>query len=218
VVSSRSILTAAHCVLDSRSVAGSGHRAYRDLSGIWLTNGGNFTMAAGARWFRVQRVAAHESFPDASDRHDIALIQVEGDLQLPAAMLANGLSAGSAMTSVGYGCNNNPFARSGGGIRRTASAYVDNLSEATFESVGGEICPGDSGGPALVPSTFGGDQTSVVAGVASWLFWNHERQVTRSVYARVDTAEMHAWLRAEDPAIVTDAPNGVDNSNGNNTF
>lgn len=153
VISSRAVLTAAHCV--DPQVVGSG-QVFEVLTGTTLA-GPRLAVASTAfdPAFHVNNLTAG---------HDIAVVRLAAATTLPAIPYNRGALGTGAVRLVGYGTSTHSNA--GAGTKRqvrTTLAASSNLL-ARIGSSSQQTCHGDSGGPAF--QTIGGRE--VIIGVTSF--------------------------------------------------
>ena len=175
-VSSRSILTAAHCVMlkGDDALYPYPRPEYWDGRTIYFTN--SKALDGSETWYSatVRGVQIHPTFRQACTPHchfdvsldephapDVAVILTEEVLpaEIPAAYISTGLvSSGDQLTIMGYGCEQSVWRGGGGRLKYevTAARYIDHfdLKQSYIPTWGLEvapkeasICPGDSGGP-----------------------------------------------------------------------
>jgi hypothetical protein len=224
-VSSRSILTAAHCVMlkGDDTLYPFARYEYWDGQTISFTN--SKTLDGSQIWYSatVRGVRIHPAFLAACDPHchfdvslnephapDVAIILTEEVLpeQIPAAYIStNVVSAGDQVTIMGYGCERSVWL--GGGTRRlkyevtaARSSDHDDLRQGYIHTWGLEdasteasLCPGDSGGPVYRGTSY----TKIVGVNAFYLFDDRDSGVSSTnLHTRIGSGNPHRvtdWLR-----------------------
>ena len=158
VISSTTVLTAAHCV-DPTAVGA--NQVYDVWTGPVFGQGTRLSVASVA-W----DTAFDINNPVAG--HDIAIVKLAQPTTL--APLPFGQSTGSgSVRIVGFGMNThvvNPYIPSGAGQKRQARTNIDSATatQITIGNTGVQTCHGDSGGPAF--QTINGRET--IVGVVSY--------------------------------------------------
>jgi hypothetical protein len=148
LVGKRTLVTAAHCVRD---------------------NGRFFFLAEGV-WYRSRKAKRHPDYQPGvvAGTDDVAVVLLERAPPIPHVPISRGVPAvGSQVTLVGFGLT--ATGRRDSGTKRIAVNTVSSINSRTllFSGTGngiGNICSGDSGGPAF--ADFG--QGEVQVGVHSW--------------------------------------------------
>lgn len=149
LVGERTVLTAAHC----------------------LTFHGTYLFQLDRAQHLVQRVVPHPGYdwelPEIPPDHDIGLALLEtAPAEKPSAVSIDPPRPGSAIVLVGFGVT--AEGAGDGGIKRRADNVIEQVQPARFGVVGsgngvGNLCHGDSGGPAFVVAR----GQELVAGVTS---------------------------------------------------
>ncbi len=206
LLSSRWVVTAAHCI---------------DESGVTISpagitvRAGSLSLGSGGQSVGVSRIIKHASYVPATADNDIALLELSAEINLSSTanvvlpLLASQESTlattGTLGTVTGWGTTS-----FGGSVSSSlmqvqvplftsndcvsASAYTSsdissNMICAGYLAGGKDACQGDSGGPLVVPDGQGG---FVLAGVVSWGN-NCAAPDYPGVYTRV--ANYTTWLR-----------------------
>ncbi|KXO07377.1 putative trypsin [Moritella sp. JT01] len=170
----RYILTAAHCVEDMEGADLDAVIGISDLTQV----------DAAARRYSVKEVYVHESYLDASDGNDIAILELEREVNYTAVNLADrklrhNLSTGDMLTVMGWGdqdpkpgLENMKFdnelyqvdvplveqALCPGDVSSKDNAFCAGYLNGGYDS-----CQGDSGGPIVVASGNGYEQLGIVS-------------------------------------------------------
>ena len=131
VIGQRWVLTAAHCIQNIQSAT-------------FHVNGGAYPVA---------QMIAHPSYTSNPTRNDIALLRLHQSPGVtPVAVSTRAPWAGLQLTLVGFGITAD--GREDSGVKRMARNVVASVAPVTFNMRGtggtvGNICSGDSGGPAF---------------------------------------------------------------------
>lgn len=145
LIGTHTVLTAAHCVTDDE------HPPFRPISPI------SFSLFSGGQMYIAQQdgVAIHPDYGYVSGtwKADVAVVRLSQTVKgiTPARVSAAPPSLGETVTLVGYGYAAESASASFG-VKRKAQNRIAKLSEhlLTFHgSDGGNLCFGDSGGPAF---------------------------------------------------------------------
>jgi hypothetical protein len=197
-IGARRFLTAAHCL--PNLVVG---------SPISITNSLSGTFGAGDAT-TISRIDRHPAFERRSvgggtGGYDIAVFEIASDtpgIPVLSNISANYLGDGTAGTFVGYGCDNRPGSTNGGKKQRGAfrAAFNGNLdvyTHAITSAGSAQVCPGDSGGPALTQNSSG---TWTIRGV------NNGFGSVESYFHR--TGNVRLWLNAPAKNVFSDGQNG----------
>jgi hypothetical protein len=229
-VSTRSILTAAHCVMLKGDDTLYPYARYEYWEGqtIYFTN--SRVLDGSATWYSatVRGIRIHPTFREACDPHchfdvslnephapDVAIILTEEVLpaEIPAAYISTSVvSSGDQLTIMGYGCEQSVWKGGGGRLKYevTAARHIDHfdLKQNYIPTWGLEdapseasICPGDSGGPVYR----GTSMTKIVGVNAFYLFDDRESGVSSTnLHTRLGLGGEHGvtdWLRQILPSI-----------------
>lgn len=205
LLSSRWIVTAAHCVRNGASTVAPSAISIR---------AGSINFSSGGQTYAASSVIAHGSYNDETKDNDIALIQVSSDVTVSNSSPIRPLLPtqetslapnGALATVTGWGTTS-----SGGSTSPVlmqvqvpvqtsstcastsgyGSAITSNMICAGYAAGGKDSCQGDSGGPLVVSNGQGG---YVLAGVVSW---GNECALPGypGVYTRV--ANYRSWLQS----------------------
>ncbi len=172
------VVTAAHCVVDGRSVMSPGE------VDVLV---GTASLASGGTRVAVDRVVVHGRYDSRTDENDIALLRLSDPVEvetlpvLTRADEARLAAAGTLATATGWGnisVRGEDFPvdlrkvrlpivtnRVCNGPRSYAGDVRPKMLCAGFAAGGKDTCQGDSGGPLVVPD---GDDGFVLAGITSW--------------------------------------------------
>lgn len=202
VVGKRWVLTAAHCVTDSRA------KDLRLVVGRQNLDGG------GGRALGVERIVVHPLY-DSTGTHDVALLQTKrraGVKRVPLVAVGNESheQSGAPLTVAGWGTNFFLVGSPSPQLKKVdVRAVADDdcaanglmgfnpETEMCAEELGGDSCQGDSGGPLFGKNARGRPvQVGVVSyglGCATPLF--------PGVYAEVNSPPIRSFLDSTiDPA------------------
>ncbi|WP_392340104.1 trypsin-like serine protease [Moritella marina] len=171
-IGERYILTAAHCVAGKE---GQDLDAVVGISDLVQAD-------AGQHRYSVKEVYVHEGYAGVSTGNDIAILELENDVNYTAVTLAdqylrNNLSAGEPLTVMGWGdqaqgrddylFKSELYQVTVPLVEQSLCPDIirneDNAFCAGFVSGGYDSCQGDSGGPIVVASAGGFDQLGIVS-------------------------------------------------------
>lgn len=169
VVGSRSVLTAAHCLGNSKMEELVKERRLLFLATDDISNPGNPMVITG---FAYPKGEEPEKFNFAerankSLEDDVAVLYTENPIGLQALQLfapppkvEDIAQQNKPVTFVGFGLNPSPTTTSrSNGIKREASGPITNSDNRTFlvsaQRTGASTCRGDSGGPSLIQDDAG---------------------------------------------------------------
>lgn len=162
----------------------------------------------GGRMHVVESFVRRADWDPATSLHlnDIGLVRLEAPIDdVELAPLANRPpDVGEQVTLVGFGVTASDLEVPDAGTKRVAINFVDAAGERDFEISGtgegeGNICAGDSGGPALAVI----DGREVVVGVASA---TEDPCGQRAWYVAVSA--YRGWLASESQGEIEPAPDG----------
>jgi V8-like Glu-specific endopeptidase len=179
LIGPRTVLTAAHCLTDSRKPP------------FVLAEPFEYELVGGRRV--VTSAVVHPNYSGYNVTSDLGVVHLlEAVTKVtPVALAATAPTEGEAITLVGYGCTdeNDPYTF---GTKRTGDAVISSVAATQFHYPVADklvsLCEGDSGGPSLVTS--GGALVQV--GVHSY------NMLTNSYDQRVDA--FRDWI-AEQIAL-----------------
>jgi len=167
LISPRWVLTAAHCVVDSREWASVG--GLRPAI-VRFFIGANATSASNGDLYRVSRLIPHPEYDERTVTDDVALMELASDVTgvQPYPYNDQRLTLdrlGDTLVHIGYGVNDGQWDTGGGIKRRGELELLEIYSEQYMYSAVDGVCPcrGDSGGPAFMTI---GDAERII-GVAS---------------------------------------------------
>ncbi|GIC76277.1 trypsin-like serine protease [Moritella sp. F3] len=171
-IGERYILTAAHCVEGKEG---------QDLDAV-IGISDLVQVDAVQHRYSVKEVYVHEGYVDVSTGNDIAILELENDVNYTAVNLAdqylrNNLSAGELLTVMGWGDQDpsRDYTQFKSELYQVTVPLVeqslcpniirseDNAFCAGFVSGGYDSCQGDSGGPIVVASAGGFEQLGIVS-------------------------------------------------------
>jgi Trypsin/Ricin-type beta-trefoil lectin domain len=198
-VGNRRFLTAAHCL--PNATVGSAISITNRLSGV-------FTAADATTISRIDRHPAFDrrSVGVGTGGYDIAVFEIPVDspnIAVLGNISANYVADGTSGVFVGYGCDNRPGSTNGGKKQRGAftaifNANLDVYTHAITTGGPAQICPGDSGGPALTQNSAG---TWTIRGVNNGLGDNSQSYMHR-------TGNVRLWVNAPAKNVFSDGQNG----------
>jgi hypothetical protein len=181
LIASARVLTAAHCVALAEDLE-------REGLDLWFVTGGDLYAGDLDDMARIERLQAHPDFDPVSLEHDLAVLDLAQDMDGDVLGL-NDRTVGSSwegrdLWHVGYGITS--WTSADNGVKREIMLpvyTVDSVHVFHYEPSGGNLCLGDSGGPAIDPDN------DTIVGVASFV-WAYEGETLcdegGSATARVD--------------------------------
>jgi hypothetical protein len=134
-ITSKHVLTAAHCLVDSIGAS----------------------VLAGGRDFAVIQRISHPAYNDQKipNQNDAAILVIDGDMKVPTVplLLSRPIEPSDIMSIYGYGNDT----EESNGVLRSGEMRIEGINGqyfiARFQLEGSNICQGDSGGPAVYSYT-----------------------------------------------------------------
>jgi secreted trypsin-like serine protease len=166
----RWILTAAHCV------NGETIHTFDVLFGRQ-----KLTKIGSGEWVNVQRIVSHPGFNSLTVEFDLALLELEHEVNYPVLPLLDSYSPlaapGQMATAMGWGRTSSTSAAYADDLQQVSLPVIsnalcnisyhneitDNILCAGYAQGGKDACEGDSGGPLVVPSGQGWVQVGIVS-------------------------------------------------------